>query len=53
MAHLGIGPGRAVGAALEHLMEIRLEEGLLGEAEIRSRLDVWWREHAAEYPPAS
>jgi hypothetical protein len=23
-------------------MEIRLDEGLLGDAEIRKRLDAWW-----------
>jgi len=53
MSHLGIGPGRAIGAALDHLMEIRLEEGLVGDAAIRARLDAWWRDHAAQYPPAS
>ena len=42
MAHLGIAPGRAVGDALEFLMEIRLEEGLLGDDAIRARLDEWW-----------
>ena len=42
MAHLGVTPGPIVGRALEHLLEIRLEEGLLGDAEIRARLDVWF-----------
>lgn len=42
MQHLGIEPGRAVGEALDHLMEIRLDEGLLGDAAIRHRLDQWW-----------
>jgi len=42
MAQLGIGPGPDVGRALAHLLEIRLDEGLLGEAEIRRRLDQWW-----------
>ena len=42
MEHLGITPGRAVGEAMDFLMEIRLDEGLLGDAEIRSRLDAWW-----------
>ena len=42
MDHLGLQPGRQVGAALEFLMEIRLEEGLLGDDEIRRRLDAWW-----------
>ena len=42
MAHLGVAPGPIVGRALEHLLEIRLEEGLVGDAEIRARLDVWF-----------
>ncbi len=44
MAQLGIGPGRDVGRVLAHLLEIRLDEGILGEAEIRRRLDRWWSE---------
>jgi len=35
-------PGRDVGRALDFLMEIRLEEGLLGEEEITRRLRDWW-----------
>jgi poly(A) polymerase len=42
MEHLGIAPSRVVGRALDHLLEIRLEEGLLGDDEIRRRLDAWW-----------
>lgn len=42
MLQLGMLPGPGVGAALSFLMEIRLEEGLLGETEIRRRLDEWW-----------
>ena len=42
MARLGVTPGRDVGRALDFLMEIRLEEGLLGEEEIGRRLDAWW-----------
>jgi len=44
MAQLGIGPGPLVGQALAFLLEIRLEEGLLGEEEIRRRLDQWRRD---------
>ena len=44
MAQLGIGPGPLVGKALAFLLEIRLEEGLLGEEEIRRRLDQWRRD---------
>jgi poly(A) polymerase len=44
MEHLGVGPGPVVGQALEMLLELRLEEGLLGEDEVRRRLDTWWAE---------
>jgi len=43
--HLGIEPGRVVGDAMKFLMEIRLEEGLVGDEEIRKRLDAWHAEH--------
>lgn len=46
MEHLHLRPGREVGAALEFLMEVRLEEGLLGEDEIKLRLDQWWARQA-------
>jgi len=42
MEFLAIQPGRHIGDALEFLMEIRIEEGLLGDEEIRRRLKVWW-----------
>ncbi len=42
MAHLGIGPGRAVGDALAMLLEARLDEGPLGTEEAYRRLDAWW-----------
>jgi poly(A) polymerase len=42
MEHLGIGPGRQVGEAMKFLMDIRLDEGVLGDDEIRRRLDTWW-----------
>jgi len=42
MAHLGVGPGRVVGQALDHLLEVRLEEGPLTEDEAYRRLDAWW-----------
>jgi poly(A) polymerase len=46
MDHLGIGPGRHIGLALDHLLELRLEEGPLGEDEALRRLDAWWAEQA-------
>jgi poly(A) polymerase len=47
MDHLGIGPGRDVGDALRYLLEIRLDEGVIGEDATRARLDAWW---AARHP---
>ena len=44
MAELGLRPGRDVGEALAFLMEIRLDEGLLGEDAARERLRTWWAE---------
>lgn len=42
---LNVPAGRIVGAALDHLMEIRLEEGVLGDHEIRLRLIDWWEKN--------
>jgi poly(A) polymerase len=42
MEHLGVAPGPVVGEALDHLLELRLEEGPLGEDEAFRRLDEWW-----------
>lgn len=42
MAHLGIPPGPLVGKALDHLLELRLNEGPLGHDEAIERLDAWW-----------
>ena len=47
MARLGLRPGREVGAALAFLLELRLEEGPLGEEEAGRRLDAWWAEQRA------
>jgi poly(A) polymerase len=43
MEHLGMGPGRHIGQALDYLLEVRLEEGPLSEEEAFARLDAWWR----------
>lgn len=45
MELLDVSPGPIVGKALAFLLEIRLDEGLLGEEEIESRLKMWWRDH--------
>jgi poly(A) polymerase len=42
MDHLGIGPGPEVGQAMQFLLDLRLEEGEIGEAESLRRLDEWW-----------
>ncbi len=42
MSILGVSPGRAVGEAMSYLLEVRLEEGLLGDERIRERLHTWW-----------
>jgi poly(A) polymerase len=48
MAHLGLSPGPAVGKAMKFLLEVRLEDGLLGDDGIRKRLDEWWREQQSD-----
>ncbi|MHB8437723.1 MAG: CCA tRNA nucleotidyltransferase [Acidimicrobiales bacterium] len=42
---LGIRPGPAVGDALDFLLELRMDEGPLGEEQARRRLLAWWAEH--------
>lgn len=45
MEHLGIGGGPAVGKALEYLLALKRDEGVLAEDEILARLDAWWAEN--------
>jgi poly(A) polymerase len=47
MARLQLKPGPVVGQALAFLMELRLEEGPLGEEETGRRLDEWWATRSA------
>jgi poly(A) polymerase len=42
MAILGVAPGPVVGQALDYLLELRLEEGPLGDDEAARRLRSWW-----------
>lgn len=42
MQILGIPPGREVGEAYKFLMELRLDEGPLGEDRAREKLLDWW-----------
>jgi poly(A) polymerase len=48
MAYLGVAQGRVVGEARDHLMEIRLDEGLIGTDEAYRRLDKWAAERGIE-----
>ncbi len=42
ITHLGIAPGPVVGKAMDFLLELRLEDGVLGRDEVLRRLDAWW-----------
>lgn len=42
MAILGLNPGPAVGEAYRFLLELRLEEGPIGESAAGERLRAWW-----------
>ena len=46
MAILGIPPGREVGMAYRFLLEMRMDEGPLGEEEATKRLLQWWSERS-------
>ncbi len=46
MDELGLSPGRDVGRALAFLMDLRLDEGPLGEEEARKRLVAWWAQQS-------
>ncbi|SDR93556.1 poly(A) polymerase [Paraoerskovia marina] len=48
MEILGIGPGPQVGEAYRYLLELRMENGPLGEEAARAALTAWWAERAAE-----
>ena len=42
MEILGISPGREVGAAYKHLLELRMEHGPLGAERAEAELRAWW-----------
>lgn len=42
MSVLGLRPGPAVGRALDFLLELRLDEGVVGQEEAARRLRAWW-----------
>lgn len=43
---LGIGPGREVGAAYRFLLDLRLDEGIIGPDAAEERLRAWWTARA-------
>ncbi len=48
MEFLGVDPGRVVGEALDFLLEARLDDGPIPEAEAYERLTAWARERGIE-----
>ena len=46
MEILGIPPGRQVGEAYKFLMNLRLDEGPLGEDQAREKLLAWWADRS-------
>ena len=44
MEILGIGPGREIGRAYQHLLDLRLEHGPLREEDAAAALRLWWAE---------
>ena len=50
MALLGLSPSPAVGRAYRYLLQIRMDEGPIGEAEAERRLLKWWGEQGGEIP---
>lgn len=50
MEHLGIAPGPAVGQALEHLMQLRLDRGPIEKDEALALLDAWAAEQDLARP---
>jgi len=47
MAVLGIGPGRVVGEAYRHLLELRMEHGPMPAEEAEAALRAWWAARGA------
>ncbi|PWC05598.1 CCA tRNA nucleotidyltransferase [Agromyces badenianii] len=47
MAILGVSPGPVVGEAYKHLLEVRLDEGPIGEDAATERLLAWWAARTA------
>jgi len=48
MEHLGVEPGRVVGEALDHLLELRIERGPIPKEEAFALLDAWAADRGLE-----
>ncbi len=48
MELLGIPPGREVGEAYKHLLELRMEHGPLGAERAEQELRAWWEARSAQ-----
>ena len=48
MAYLGVDPGPTVGDARDFMMDLRLDEGILGAETAYERLDAWARDRGLE-----
>jgi poly(A) polymerase len=48
MAFLGVDPGPIIGEALDYLLELRLDEGPISEADARARLAEWASERGID-----
>ncbi|QWC86859.1 CCA tRNA nucleotidyltransferase [Nocardioidaceae bacterium] len=46
MEILGVPPGRQVGQAYKHLLELRMDRGPLGEEAAREELLAWWAQQS-------
>jgi len=42
MSLLDLKPGPHVGEAMRYLLDLRLDEGILGQDEVARRLHEWW-----------
>jgi poly(A) polymerase len=48
MELLNLKPSRDVGAAMDFLMELRLEQGQIGEEKATEALLNWWKDRSAK-----
>ncbi len=51
MEHTGMKPGRQVGEAWNHLLELRIDLGPMDEEAALAHLDAWWAEHRPDAAP--